>query len=112
MLRDSKLDLSQDFLVFEELDEVAPSEREPEMLEMNVDKVCFVIIKAREYDIQEGELAADDSDDSNATDDNFALRRCRRVIGAVASHGDRPPLALFPTNEVQFFLGRTSATKS
>jgi len=39
------------------------------MPEINTDKVCFVIIKAREFDVQVGGLEADDS---NATDDNFA----------------------------------------
>lgn len=39
------------------------------MLEINTDKVCFVIIKAREFDVQVEGLEADDS---NATDDNFA----------------------------------------
>ncbi|WP_036263719.1 DUF3775 domain-containing protein [Methylocapsa aurea] len=39
------------------------------MLEMNSDKVCFVIIKAREFDVQEEDSEADSS---NATDDNFA----------------------------------------
>ena len=37
------------------------------MPDINSDKVCFVIIKAREFDIQE-EL---DVDDSNASDDHF-----------------------------------------
>ena len=37
------------------------------MPDINSDKVCFVIIKAREFDIQE-EL---DADDSNAGDDHF-----------------------------------------
>jgi hypothetical protein len=42
---------------------------EPAMLEINSDKVCFVIIKAREFDVQIEGLEADDS---NATDDKFA----------------------------------------
>ena len=37
------------------------------MPDINSDKVCFVIIKAREFDIQE-ELEVDDS---NASDDHF-----------------------------------------
>jgi len=37
------------------------------MPDINSDKVCFVIIKSREFDIQE-EL---DADDSNASDDHF-----------------------------------------
>ena len=37
------------------------------MPDINSDKVCFVIIKAREFDVQE-EL---DADDSNASDDHF-----------------------------------------
>jgi len=37
------------------------------MPDINSDKVCFVIVKAREFDIQE-EL---DEDDSNASDDHF-----------------------------------------
>jgi hypothetical protein len=39
------------------------------MPEIETNKVCFVIIKAREYDIQEEGLEADDS---NATDDRFS----------------------------------------
>jgi hypothetical protein len=39
------------------------------MPEINSDKVCFVIVKAREFDVQVEGLEADDS---NATDDNFA----------------------------------------
>ena len=39
------------------------------MPDINPDKVCFVIIKAREFDVQDEGLEADDS---NATDDNFA----------------------------------------
>lgn len=38
------------------------------MPEINLDKVCFVIIKAREYDVQYRALEADDS---NPSDDNF-----------------------------------------
>jgi hypothetical protein len=38
------------------------------MPEINTDKVCFVIIKASEFDVQVEGLEADDS---NATDDNF-----------------------------------------
>lgn len=38
------------------------------MPEINLDKVCFVIVKAREYDVQYRTLEADDS---NASDDNF-----------------------------------------
>ena len=39
------------------------------MIEINSDKVCFVIIKAREFDVQ---VEDQEADDSNATDDNFA----------------------------------------
>jgi hypothetical protein len=39
------------------------------MPDINPDKVCFVIIKAREFDVQDEESEADGS---NATDDNFA----------------------------------------
>ena len=39
------------------------------MPEINSDKVCFVIIKAREFDVQ---VEDQEADDSNATDDNFA----------------------------------------
>jgi hypothetical protein len=42
---------------------------DPEMPEINTDKVCFVIVKAREYDVQGEELV---DEGSNATDDNFA----------------------------------------
>lgn len=38
------------------------------MPEINIDKVCFVIVKAREYDVQYRPL---EGDDSNASDDNF-----------------------------------------
>ena len=39
------------------------------MPEINSDKVCFVIVKAREFDVQ---VEGQEADDSNATDDNFA----------------------------------------
>ncbi|MGO9673268.1 MAG: DUF3775 domain-containing protein [Methylocella sp.] len=39
------------------------------MPEINPDKVCFVIVKAREFDVQ---VEDQEADDSNATDDNFA----------------------------------------
>jgi len=39
------------------------------MPDINTDKVCFVIIKAREFDVQDEGLEADDS---NPTDDNFS----------------------------------------
>jgi hypothetical protein len=42
---------------------------DPEMPEINTDKVCFVIVKAREFDIQDEGL---EDEGSNATDDNFA----------------------------------------
>lgn len=38
------------------------------MPDINLDKVCFVIVKAREYDVQYRPL---EGDDSNASDDNF-----------------------------------------
>src|ERR1019366_1003148 len=38
------------------------------MPDINLDKVCFVIIKAREFDVQDEGL---ELDGSNATDDNF-----------------------------------------
>jgi hypothetical protein len=38
------------------------------MPDINVDKVCFVIVKAREFDIQDESPVASGS---NATDDNF-----------------------------------------
>ncbi|WP_026606611.1 DUF3775 domain-containing protein [Methylocapsa acidiphila] len=38
------------------------------MPDINPDKVCFVIVKAREFDIQDEGLEADDS---NASDDQF-----------------------------------------
>ncbi len=39
------------------------------MPEINSDKVCFVIVKAREFDVQ---VEGQEADDSNATDDKFA----------------------------------------
>ena len=39
------------------------------MPEINPDKVCFVIVKAREFDVQ---VEGQETDDSNASDDNFA----------------------------------------
>lgn len=39
------------------------------MPDINSDKVCFVIIKAREFDVQDEDADVDDS--SNASDDNF-----------------------------------------
>jgi hypothetical protein len=38
------------------------------MPDINLDKVCFVIIKAREFDVQYRAL---EQDDSNASDDHF-----------------------------------------
>jgi hypothetical protein len=38
------------------------------MPDINIDKVCFVIVKAREYDVQYRAL---EQDDSNASDDKF-----------------------------------------
>lgn len=39
------------------------------MLQMNLDKVCYVIVKAREYDVQEGSVSDDDA--GNMVDDEF-----------------------------------------
>jgi hypothetical protein len=39
------------------------------MPDINSDKVCFVIVKAREFDVQVEDAEADDS--SNPSDDNF-----------------------------------------
>jgi hypothetical protein len=39
------------------------------MPDINSDKVCFVIIKAREFDVQDEDADVDES--SNASDDNF-----------------------------------------
>jgi hypothetical protein len=39
------------------------------MPEINSDKVCFVIVKAREFDVQ---VEGQEADASNASDDNFA----------------------------------------
>jgi hypothetical protein len=39
------------------------------MPDINSDKVCFVIIKAREFDVQDEDADVDDS--SNASDDHF-----------------------------------------
>lgn len=43
--------------------------REPVTPDINPDKVCFVIVKAREFDVQDEDLEADDS--SNPSDDKF-----------------------------------------
>ena len=48
---------------------MSAQKRTSPMPEINSDKVCFVIVKAREFDVQVEGLEADDS---NATDDNFA----------------------------------------
>jgi hypothetical protein len=56
-----------------------PRENEPEMPEINTDKVCFVVAKSRE-------LLSEDvgapNDDSNPTDDGFAI--------VLTDAGDRP----------------------
>jgi hypothetical protein len=48
---------------------MSAQKRTSPMPEINADKVCFVIVKAREFDVQVEGL---EPDDSNATDDNFA----------------------------------------
>ncbi len=49
-------------------------------LQIALDKVCFLIVEAREFDVQEP--VVDEDDDSNAIDDGF-----RSVLEA---HGDDP----------------------
>jgi hypothetical protein len=68
--RGCKIDLSQGSVAPSGLESRNWREaEEASMLEMNSDKVCFVIIKAREFDVQEEDSEADSS---NATDDNFS----------------------------------------
>jgi len=42
---------------------------EATMLQMNVEKVCYVIVKAREFDVQEAPLSEDDA--GNMVDNEF-----------------------------------------
>ena len=39
-------------------------------------------------------------------DANIGLRKRRRVVGAVAAHGDQPPIRLFTADIAQLVLGR------
>ncbi len=56
-----------------------PRENEPEMPEINTDKVCFVVAKSREL---LSEDVGAQRDDSNPTDDRFAV--------VLTNSGDRP----------------------
>lgn len=49
-------------------------------LQISLDKVCFVIVKAREFDVKDG--AADEDSGSNAADDN--------MLDVLEEHSDDP----------------------
>lgn len=49
-------------------------------LQISLDKVCFVIVKAREFDVKD--VASDEDSGSNATDDN--------MLDVLEAHGDDP----------------------
>ncbi len=58
----------------------AENQTGPTTPEINADKVCFVIVKAREFDVQVEDL---EGDDSNATDDHFVGVFADRRNGSV-----------------------------
>ncbi len=58
----------------------SPSTKEPPPLSISTDKVCYVIVKAREYDVKAA--VTDPGDSSNASDD--------AMVSVLEDHGDDP----------------------
>ncbi len=55
-------------------------EKEPPPLSISTDKVCYIIVKAREFDVKDA--VTDPGDSSNATDD--------AMVSVLEDHGDDP----------------------
>jgi hypothetical protein len=64
--------------------------KNPPSLTIATEKICFIIIKAREFDVKDEVTDPDDA--SNATDDN--------MISVLEDHGDDPV-----ANEIRGFIG-------
>jgi hypothetical protein len=60
----------------------SPSTKEPPPLSISTDKVCYIIVKAREYDVKAA--VTDPGDSSNASDD--------AMVSVLEDHGDDPVL--------------------
>lgn len=54
--------------------------KDPPSLTITTDKVCFIIVKAREFDVKD--VVTDPDDASNATDDS--------MVSVLEDHGDDP----------------------
>jgi len=55
-------------------------EKEPPPLSISTDKVCYIIVKAREFDVKDA--VTDPGDSSNASDD--------AMVSVLEDHGDDP----------------------
>jgi hypothetical protein len=64
--------------------------KNPPSLTIATEKICFIIVKAREFDVKDEVTDPDDA--SNATDDN--------MISVLEDHGDDPV-----ANEIRGFIG-------
>lgn len=64
--------------------------KNPPSLTIATEKICFIIVKAREFDVKDEVTDPDDA--SNATDDN--------MISVLEDHGDDPVV-----NEIRGFIG-------
>ncbi len=64
--------------------------KNPPSLTIRTEKICFIIVKAREFDVKDEVTDPDDA--SNATDDN--------MISVLEDHGDDPVV-----NEIRGFIG-------
>jgi Protein of unknown function (DUF3775) len=62
----------------------------PPDLSIATEKVCFIVVKAREFDVKD--VVTDPDDASNASDDN--------MISVLEDHGDDPV-----ANELRGFIG-------
>ena len=62
----------------------------PSDLSIATEKVCFIVVKAREFDVKD--VVTDPDDASNASDDN--------MISVLEDHGDDPV-----ANELRGFIG-------
>jgi hypothetical protein len=64
--------------------------KNPPSLTITTEKICFIIVKAREFDVKDEVTDPDDA--SNATDDN--------MISVLEDHSDDPV-----ANEIRGFIG-------
>lgn len=60
----------------------SPSTTEPPALSIATDKVCYIIVKAREFDVKD--VVTDPDDSSNPSDD--------AMVSVLEDHGDDPVL--------------------